>query len=146
MSLAVTPDGRDSFYGAMSRQRGSYSVFERTVGSGGSDDISKARNFFGDGVSATDTVQRALRLSKTAKKNRPAGSAEYKKLYGPYDPFTIACMREMNARAGVTWSTFYHTGKRVPVSAAGAGSEAFAGEYENTEIFTKLLEAMRRER
>jgi alkaline phosphatase len=81
-------------------------------------------------------------MTATPKKDRPVKSAQYKKLYGPYDPFTMACMREMNARAGVTWGTFYHTGKRVAVSAAGSGAEAFAGEYENAEVFAKLLGAM----
>jgi alkaline phosphatase len=146
MALSATPDGKDAFYGAMSRQKGSYSRFEGTVSKPGAEGfekyLAKAVDFFGGGVARTDDVAKAFAMTATTKKDRPVKSAQYKKLYGPYDPFTMACMREMNSRAGVTWSTFYHTGKRVAVSAAGSGAEAFAGEYENTEIFTKLLGAM----
>ncbi|MDR0649303.1 MAG: alkaline phosphatase [Synergistaceae bacterium] len=146
MALSVAPDGKDAFYGAMSRQMGSYQRFESSVGQPGAKGfeghLARARDFFGDGVTETGATRTALAMTATPKKDRPVKSAQYKKLYGPYDPFTTACVREMNARAGVTWSTFYHTGKRVAVSAAGAGAEAFAGEYENTEIFRKLLDAM----
>ncbi|MDR1019190.1 MAG: alkaline phosphatase [Synergistaceae bacterium] len=146
MALSATSDVKDAFYGAMSRQRGSYSRFEGSISKPAAEGfekyLAKAREFFGDGAARTDGVAKAFAMTAIPQKERPVKSAEYKKLYGPYDPFTMACMREMNARAGVTWSTFYHTGKHVAVSAAGAGAEAFAGEYENSEIFTKLLKAM----
>jgi alkaline phosphatase len=146
MRLGATPDKSAWFYGEMSRQKNSYAVFEGKISprSGASLDeyLSKAIDFFGGAVMATAPVQNAFRASMTAKKSRPSTSAEYKKLYGPYDPFTIACMREMNAHAGVLWSTFYHTGKTVPVSAIGAGAEVFAGEYENSEIFAKIESLM----
>jgi alkaline phosphatase len=146
MTLSVTADDKAAFYGAMSRQKGSYSRFEGRMGQSASDgfekSLAKARDFFGGGISGSESVRKAFAMTAMPRKNRPVKSAEYKKLYGPYDPFTAASMKEMNANAGVSWSTFYHTGKRVPVSAAGAGAEAFAGDYENSEIFTKLLEAM----
>ena len=146
MTISVSPDESVKFYEAMAGQKGSYASFERTISpkSGGGIDahLSKARNFFGAEIPPTDAVKNAFRMSMTQKKNRPAGSADYKKQWGPYDPFTISCMREMNLSAGVRWSTFYHTGKPVPVSAIGKGSEAFAGEYANTEIFRKLLKAL----
>ncbi len=76
-------------------------------------------------------------MSMTPKKDRPSDSS-YKRLYGPYDPFTVACIRETNRMCGIKWGTFYHTGKAVPVSAIGAGAESFSGEYENTGIFDRL--------
>jgi alkaline phosphatase len=39
------------------------------------------------------------------------------------------------------WTTSGHTGVRVPLTATGPGSEKFAGYYENTYIFTVLVEA-----
>jgi alkaline phosphatase len=146
MSLSITPDGGTAFYSAMSRQKGSYAAFERTLSpksaSAIDEYLAKARGFFGEALTATDGVKRAFAMSATPKNDRPVKGAEYKKLYATYDPFTVACVREMNARAGVTWSTFYHTGKPVPVSAVGAGAGAFAGAYENTGIFDRLRNEM----
>jgi alkaline phosphatase len=146
MTISVEPEESAAFYAAMSRQRGSYSAFERTISphSGAAIDtyLAKARDFFSTGLPATDAMKRAFAMSMAANKNRPTKSEEYKKLYATYDPFTVACVHEMNAAAGVKWSTFYHTGKPVPVSAIGAGSKTFAGEYENTMIFHKLKSAM----
>jgi alkaline phosphatase len=146
MSLQETAWESLKFYGLLSGQRGSHQAFERTVSpsakSSERDGITRAQKFFGPAARATDAVRMAWKMSMTAKDKRPAKSAEYKKLYGPYDPFTMACMREMNASAGVTWRTFYHTGADVPVSAYGPGSESFAGEYGNTGIFDRLRAAM----
>ncbi|MDR1515922.1 MAG: alkaline phosphatase [Synergistaceae bacterium] len=152
MALSVIPDDSMAFYGAMSLQKGSYQRFEGSLPNPGKEGVgsfmARARDFFGDfdglgeELSQRKSVRDAFAMTATPKKNRPVKSAPYKKLYGPYDPFTVAYMREMNAAAGVTWSTFYHTGKRVAVSAVGAGSESFAGSCENSEIFTKLLAAL----
>jgi alkaline phosphatase len=146
MTLSSPHPDKVDFYRAMSRQRGSYSAFERKISpqSGAVIDryLKNADDFFGGDIAATEAVRRAFADSMTPKKDRPVKDKDYQKRYGPYDPFTIACMREMNAAAGVSWSSFYHTGKPVPVSAIGAGSEAFAGVYDNTEIFLKLRDAM----
>jgi alkaline phosphatase len=140
---SVDPVG---FYRAMSARRGSYAIFERQVspkrGDGLDEWIATAKKFFGPGVTTSPGVKRAFEYSMTAKKKRPSARPEYKKLYGPYDPFTVECVRAADGSAGITWTTFYHTGKDVPVGAAGAGSEAFFGNYDNTEIFTKITAAM----
>ncbi|MDR1732679.1 MAG: alkaline phosphatase [Synergistaceae bacterium] len=47
-----------------------------------------------------------------------------------------------DAAAGITWTTNQHTARDIPVSAAGVHSDLFPGEYENTEICNKLLEAI----
>ncbi len=59
-------------------------------------------------------------------------------LYGGYDPLTTALTRILNNKAGIGWATFYHTALPLPVYASGAGAEAFAGSYDNTDIFDKL--------
>lgn len=41
-----------------------------------------------------------------------------------------------------TFSTTHHTGVMVPVFAFGPGSQEFAGMYENTEIFNKLVKLL----
>lgn len=52
-----------------------------------------------------------------------------------------SAMRKGKIRAGFT--TGGHTATMVPVFAYGPGSEAFGGIYENTEIFYKMIEALK---
>lgn len=145
MEISTPPDENKKFYGVLSAQRGSYAAFERTVSPGkASFDqlLASARKFFGEGLPPTAAMHGAYRMSMRAPKNRPAKDATYKRLYGPYDPFTMACIREIGARAGISWKSFYHSGKPVPISAIGVGAALFSGEYENTEVFSKMCRAM----
>lgn len=63
-------------------------------------------------------------------------------LYGGHHPLSVMVTRILANRAGVGWTSFMHTAAPVPVLADGAGAEAFAGHYENTEIAHKLARAM----
>mgnify|MGYP001124976163 CR=1 FL=1 len=54
--------------------------------------------------------------------------------------FALSSGENYNDLAG-TFSTGGHTSDLIPVFAFGPGSEAFAGIYENTGIFDKMLEA-----
>jgi len=63
-------------------------------------------------------------------------------LYGTYEPFSMACTHTLNNKAGISWSTYAHSGVPLPVFAKGVGAEAFAGSYHNTDIFHKLVSAM----
>jgi alkaline phosphatase len=148
MSLAASSETSGEFYAVLSQQRGSYAAFERKIvktprgAAAMGEYFAMAGEFFGTGFRQTDEVRDAWRASMTPKGKRPSKSREHKKLYGPYEPFSVACVRTMNASAGVSWTTFYHTPKNVPVSALGAGAESFAGEYGNTGIFEMLKTAM----
>ncbi|SFT07091.1 alkaline phosphatase [Paenibacillus sp. BC26] len=42
----------------------------------------------------------------------------------------------------VDWTTSGHTAVDVPVTATGKNAQLFAGSFENTEIFTKLMQAL----
>jgi alkaline phosphatase len=64
-------------------------------------------------------------------------------LYGGYDPFTVTLTHLANQRAGIGWTTYSHTGVPVPIYAAGKGSNAFDGYFDNTDIFSKLVVAMK---
>ncbi|RYY20531.1 MAG: alkaline phosphatase, partial [Chitinophagaceae bacterium] len=46
-------------------------------------------------------------------------------------------------RVDAKFTTTHHTGVMIPVFAFGPGSEKFSGIYENTAIFTKMLEALK---
>jgi alkaline phosphatase len=63
-------------------------------------------------------------------------------LYGGYEPLTVKLTQMMNQTAGIGWTTYSHTGTPVSVFASGASQELFAGYYDNTEIFHKLVKAM----
>ncbi|SEO55944.1 alkaline phosphatase [Paenibacillus sp. OV219] len=54
-------------------------------------------------------------------------------------PFAIA-----NSKLNfvVDWTTSGHTAVDVPVTATGKNAELFSGVYENTEIFTKLMQSL----
>ncbi|MDR3279263.1 MAG: alkaline phosphatase, partial [Synergistaceae bacterium] len=130
----------EALYAALSPRQGSYAAFERKISPKQGADIGPylemARSFFGPGVAKTPAVEKAFKSSMTAKKSRQSLDPQYKKLYGPYDPFTMACVKASDAAAGITWTTYYHTGKNVPVSASGgASSPDFTGEFDNTGIF-----------
>ncbi|MDR1651519.1 MAG: alkaline phosphatase [Synergistaceae bacterium] len=128
-------------YRTIAGRRGSYAAFERKISpkSGAKIDqyLEMARLHFGNTVTGTPSVQKAFRLSMTARARRESMEPDYKKLYGPYDPFTMACVKESDASGGIAWTTYYHTGKDVPISAAGAGTD-FSGELDNTELFEKI--------
>jgi alkaline phosphatase len=131
-----------AIYETLSSQRGSYSAFERSVspkeGASFADYAALAEKFFGLGATASPELEKTLRLSAMDIKRRKTAVADYNKLYATYDPFTLACLKAANARAGITWATFWHTGEKTPVSAAGVGAEAFAGEYDNTGIYHRI--------
>ena len=67
---------------------------------------------------------------------------ESKILYGDYEPITVAVTHILNNKAGLSWSSFSHTGLPVAVFADGTGAELFDGFYDNTEIFYKLADLL----
>ena len=146
MALASLEHAENAVYDTLSLQQGSYSVFERRFtpkkGEKITDYANAAKKFFGPWITVTPDIERAFKLSATDAKSRKAAVPDYGKLYSAYDPFTIACLEASNAHCGITWSTFGHTGKKVPVSAAGIKSELFAGEYENTGVCDRILSVM----
>ena len=46
-------------------------------------------------------------------------------------------------RVDAKFTTTHHTGVMIPVFAYGPGSEKFSGIYENTAIFTNMMEALK---
>lgn len=54
-------------------------------------------------------------------------------------PFAIANSKQNFV---VDWTTSGHTAVDIPITAMGKNAQLFTGFYENTEVFTKLLQAM----
>ena len=63
-------------------------------------------------------------------------------LHGNYEPFTVTLTHLLNQKAGLAWTSYSHTGVPVLTSAIGAGSARFNGFYDNTDVCTKIIEAM----
>ena len=74
-------------------------------------------------------------------KDQRSTTEEASLLYGGYDPLSVSLTHIINNKAGIGWTSYAHTGTPVAVYAMGAGSELFAGTYDNTDIFYKMLEA-----
>lgn len=101
---------------------------------------------------ASDAKSKALVLSSreydliedafAAAKGSGTGDEWTDLLYGSYDPLTVTLTRVLNNKAGVGWTTYAHTGMPVPVYAMGAGAELMGGSYHNTELFSRLVQAL----
>lgn len=63
-------------------------------------------------------------------------------MYGSYDAFMITVTHMLSRKAGIGWTTFSHTGIPVPIRAFGAGADKFSGYYDNTEVYSRLLDIM----
>ena len=63
-------------------------------------------------------------------------------LYGGYEPFSMAVSHIMNNKAGLSYTSYAHTGLQIPVYAMGVGAERFSGLYDNTDIFFRTMAIM----
>ncbi len=87
------------------------------------------------------SLKAAFELSMTEKADRKLGDAEAL-AYGGYEPLSITVTHIFNNKAGIAYTSYAHTGLQLPVYAQGAGASLFGGQYDNTQIFTKTMEAM----
>jgi alkaline phosphatase len=63
-------------------------------------------------------------------------------LYGGYEPLSMAVSHIMNNKAGLSYTSYAHTGLQIPVYAYGVNADLFDGMYDNTDIFFKTMQAM----
>lgn len=71
--------------------------------------------------------------------NMIRSSEEEYLIYGYYSPFTVACTHLVNARAGISWTSYSHTAVPVPVMSNDA---SFTGYYDNTDVAKKIADIM----
>ena len=88
-----------------------------------------------------ESLQAAYELSMLPAEERVLGDEEAL-LYGGYEPLSMAVCHIINNKAGLSFTSYAHTGLQIPVYATGVGAENFAGLYDNTDIFTKTMTAM----
>ena len=86
-------------------------------------------------------LQAAFALSMTPSADRVMGAQE-KLLYGGYEPLSMAVSHTINNKAGLSYTSYAHTGLQIPVYALGVNADLFNGMYDNTDIFHKTMEAM----
>jgi len=86
-----------------------------------------------------DVLRAAFAESMKDSSQRSSDSVAYN-LYGGYEPLTIKLTTILDQKAGIGWTTYAHTGTPVQTSAVGVGNETFNGFYDNTEIFTKMMD------
>ena len=77
----------------------------------------------------------------SAQREGATGDAEGL-LYGGYNPLSLTASHILADRAGISFSSFTHTGISLPVYAMGAGAEQFGGCYDNTGIFSRFMRVM----
>jgi len=87
-----------------------------------------------------EDLKKAFAFSMMDAKARPASTDEYYLAYGGYEPVTVTLTHILNQKSGIGWTTYSHTGLPTPVSVIGVGYELFNGYYDNTDIFTKVVE------
>ena len=88
-----------------------------------------------------ESLKAAYELSMIPKDERKLGDEEAL-LYGGYEPFSMAVSHIINNKAGLSYTSYAHTGLQIPVYAMGVGAEAFSGLYDNTDIFNRTMDVM----
>ncbi|WP_110942539.1 alkaline phosphatase [Geosporobacter subterraneus] len=83
-------------------------------------------------------LQDAFTRSMQASADRKYDDHE-KIIYGTYEPLTVTLTHILNNKAGLSFTSYSHTGLPVPVYAVGLGQELFIGSYDNTDINKKLV-------
>ena len=63
--------------------------------------------------------------------------------YSDKNPLAVAVAELVASRAGVSFTTFYHTASPVGIWAKGVGEESFTGFFDNTDIYYKIKEVCR---
>ncbi len=87
------------------------------------------------------SLKAAFELSMTEKADRQLGDAQAL-AYGGYEPLSITITHIFNNKAGIAYTSYSHTGLQIPVYAMGQNASLFGGQYDNTQIFFKTMEAM----
>ncbi|MCF7934728.1 MAG: alkaline phosphatase [Synergistales bacterium] len=159
----------DTFFGVLGQQKSSYEGFNADFaayrnehelsGAGFEDILPLIKEHFGLHVAgdspSSDSEEPALALDEFEYQKLEdafvrsmkgeevkAGNEETYLLYGGYEPLTVTITHILDNKAGMAWTSYSHTGVPVPVSALGVNQESFNGFYDNTDIFTKMVQAM----
>ncbi|MGC9359402.1 MAG: alkaline phosphatase, partial [Anaerolineae bacterium] len=84
-----------------------------------------------------EVIEQAFQESMLGVEERAADEYTYL-LYGGYEPLTVKLTTILNQKAGISWTSYSHTGIPVQTSALGVGAELFNGYYDQTDVHTKM--------
>ncbi|WP_027183031.1 alkaline phosphatase [Desulfovibrio inopinatus] len=163
MALGFAGTKYDTDFGVLGNQKGSFTKFDQDIldpykkthaKDGKLDDLKPViTEFFGlkfAGDPKTDRmvlkdfevadIEKAFARSMAGESEK--GSEESYLLYGSYDPLSVTLTHLLNRKAGLSWTSYSHTGVPILTSALGVGSESFNGSYDNTDIAKKIMTSM----
>ena len=157
MTIGFATTAYDTHFTYLTKQKISFTDFDAVIGqlrdNGASfeDALAEIETYYGlttepeQDLSLTETELNSLRaafeLSMTPVDARELGEEEAL-LYGGYEPLSMAVSHIINNKAGLSYTSYAHTGLQIPVYAMGVGADVFSGLYDNTEIFTRTMEVM----
>jgi len=85
-----------------------------------------------------DVLEQGFTDSMLGKEERAEDDYTYL-LYGGYEPMVVKLTTILNQKAGISWTSYSHTGIPVQTSAIGVGQEMFNGYYDQTDIHAKMM-------
>lgn len=157
MTIGFATTAYDTHFNYLTNQKISFTDFDGVIGelrdqkATFEDALARIEEYYGlttekdQALSLTDadveSLRAAFELSMTAKDERAIGDDE-KLLYGGYEPLSMAVSHIMNNKAGLSYTSYAHTGLQIPVYAHGVGAQRFSGLYDNTDIFTRTMDVM----
>lgn len=156
MSLGFANTGYSTYFEKLQTVKMSYVEFDKVLGeykktvtreTANLDDLMDAINAaYGLNKSNLSSYEigllsKALDWSMVSKDERKKSYSDQEKiLYGGYEPLSVTLSHIVNNKAGLSFTSYSHTGLPVPVYAIGSGSEMFEGFYDNTGIYYKLTD------
>lgn len=156
MTIGFATTGYDTHFDYLASQKTSFTNFDGVItdmkktGTSFEDALKIVEEYYGlttqadQPLSLTETEIEALRTAyewATVKDAEEMGSQE-ELLYGGYNPFSMAISHIINNKAGLSYTSYAHTGLQIPVYAMGVGAEKLSGLYDNTGIFDRTMEIM----
>ena len=155
MTIGFATTAYDTHFQYLQNQKTSFTAFDDVIselkenGATFEDAMAKVEELYGlttkegEALSLTATDVESLRKAwDVAMGTQEIDKAEASLLYGGYTPFSMAVSHIMNNKAGLSYTSYAHTGLQIPVYAYGVGAEKFSGLYDNTGIFTRTMDAM----
>lgn len=151
LTLGFAGTGYDTHFTVIDGQTKSFEYFDQYVfapfaekGGSFAQILPEIEKYFGL-TDLNDYERKQLELAfaqSMAGEEERANDAATAVLYGSYNPITVKATHLLAQRAGMSWTSYKHTGVPVPTFALGVGSQAFNGSYDNTDIFHKTVAAM----
>ena len=157
MTIGFATTAYDTHFNYLTHQKISFTDFDGVIaqmrenGATFEDALKEIENYYGltttaeQDLTLTETelssLQSAFELSMLPAEERVLGEQEAL-LYGGYEPLSMAVSHITNNKAGLSYTSYAHTGLQIPVYATGVGAENFSGLYDNTDVFNRTMQAM----